>query len=186
MLKERKPCIGFSLLNSELVPCACENNWDSAISLVIGSQLFGRGGFMHNPEFDINRNQYYGSHCTSALRMYGPQEVDLPFLIRPFAHQAPKTAAIDVKMPPDAQAVIMKYVPDPKMIFGYTGKILYSPDFDVAGGCATRFLMDVDKLDDVCNMYHGPHPILYLVEPDMVQRLKILAKLTRLNWVGNL
>lgn len=185
MLKERKPCIGFSLLNSELVACACEDQPDSALTLVLGSLLFKRGGFMHNPEFDIDRNQYYGAHCTSALKMYGPEKEELPFRIRPFTHQAPKTAALDIEMPPGGSGVVTKYVPGKKLLCAYSGRIDHSPEINVAGGCATRFIMDIDKLENVCDMYNGPHPILYLVEPALPRRLKVFAKLAGLEWQGN-
>lgn len=184
-LKERKPCIGFSLLNSELIPCACEGNLEGAITMLLGSLLFKRGGFMHNPEFDINRNQYYGAHCTCALKMFGPDKPELPFRIRPFTHQLPKTAALDVKMPQGQKAIVTKYLPEQKALFGYTGKIVDNPEMTIAGGCATRFLMDIDKLENVCDMYHGVHPILYLLDPEQAERLKVFAKLSRLEWIGN-
>ena len=185
MLKERKPCIGFSLNNSALIPCACEDFPDSAMSLMIGSQLFKRGGFQHNPEFDIDRNQYYGSHCTCALKLHGPDKKELPFHIRPFTHQLPKTAAIDVHMPKGEKAIIMKYVSAQNRIVAYTGTIVGSPEIHTAGGCATRFVMDVDKLDDVCSMYNGAHPIMYLGTAMEARRVKAFAKLANLEFVGN-
>jgi len=33
------------------------------------TNCFGRGGFQHNPDFDTDRNLYYGSHCTCATRL---------------------------------------------------------------------------------------------------------------------
>jgi len=185
MLKERKPCIGFSLNNSALVPCACENDIASAMSLMIGARLFKRGGFQHNPEFDIDRNQYYGSHCTCALELRGPGKGEVPFRIRPFTHQLPKTAALDVQMPPGEKALLMKYLPQQNRIFTYTGTMVGSPEINTAGGCATRFVMDLDKTDDVCSTYQGPHPILYFGSPMEAKRIKVFAKLAKLEFVGN-
>ena len=185
MLKERKPCIAFSLNNSALVPCACEDFPDSAMSLMIGTRLFNRGGFMHNPEYDIDRNQYYGSHCTCALELHGPGKGEMPFRIRPFAHQLPKTAAIDVRMTPGEKVFLMKYIPPQNRIFAFTGTMVGSPEFNTAGGCATRFVMDVDKTDDVCSTYQGPHPILYFGTVMEAKRIKAFAKLTQLEFTGN-
>ena len=185
MLKERKPCIGFSLCNSAVIPCACEDDWATALSLMVGSHLFKRGGFQHNPEFDIERNQYYGSHCTSALELRGPGKGEMPFRIRPFAHQLPKTAAIDVQMPPGEKVLLTKYFPENNRIFVYTGTIVDSPEYNVAGGCATRFVMDIDKVDDVCSTYQGPHPILYFGTPMEARRIKAFAKLVGIEFVGN-
>jgi len=185
MLKERKPCIGFSLNNSALVPCACEDFPDSAMSLMIGTQLFKRGGFQHNPEFDVDRNQYYGSHCTCALEMRGPGKGEMPFRIRPFTHQLPKTAAIDVNFPPGEKVFLMKYTAGRNEMFAYSGTMVGSPEINTAGGCATRFVMDVDKIDDICSIYHGPHPILYCGTALEAKRLKVFAKLAGLEFIGN-
>ena len=185
MLKERKPCISFSLNNSALVPCACEDFPDSAMSMMLGSLLLDRGGFMHNPEFDVNDNRYYGSHCTSALELYGPGKETVPFMIRPFTHQLPQTAALDLQFKPGERVFVAKYIPTSKTIFAYTGEMVGSVDIDIAGGCASRFLMQVDKLEDVCEMYHGPHPIMYYGDLELAKRFRTFAKLYKMNWVGN-
>lgn len=186
LLKERKPCIGFSMLNSMLSPCACEDQMDSLITIMLGNHLLDRGGFLHNPEFDTERNQYYGSHCTTPLQMYPSYEnkPELPFYIRPFAHMLPKTAAIDCRMPENEQCLIAKFTID-GIISAFTGRIVSSPEFTQAGGCTTRFRMDVDKLEDVCSMYRGPHPILFLTEPEKARWFKMYAKLYKYSWKGN-
>jgi len=183
MLKERKPCIAFSLCNSALIPCACEGDTGSALSLMIGSHLFKRGGFQHNPEFDIDRNQYYGSHCTCALELRGPGKGEIPFRIRPFTHQLPKTAALDVQMPPGERMFVMKYLQD--RIFAYTGTMVGSPEINTAGGCATRFVMEIDNTDDVCSTYQSAHPIMYLGSAMEAKRVKAFAKLMQLEFIGN-
>jgi hypothetical protein len=186
MLKERKPCIAFSLCNSALIPCGCEDFPDSAMSLMIGAHLFKRAGFLHNPEFDINRNHYYGAHCTCALELHGPGKGEMPFRIRPFTHQLPKTAALDVRMTPGERVFIMKYMPPEKQVFAYAGTMVGSPEMNTAGGCATRFVMDADKIENVCSMYHGTHPIMYCGTAMEAERLKDFAKLTRLGFIGNI
>jgi L-fucose isomerase-like protein len=186
MLQERKPCIAFSLNNSALIPCGCENDADSTMTMMIGAHLFHRGGFQHNPEFDIDRNHYYGAHCTCALEMHGPGKKALPFRIRPFTHQLPKTAAIDVKMTPGEKVFVTKYFPSSNSVFAYTGTMIGSPEINVAGGCATRFVMDVDKIDEVCSIYHGPHPILFFGSATEAKRMKMFAKLARLEFIGNI
>ena len=185
-LKERKPCIGFSMLNSELFACACEDQMDSLITIMLGNHLLDRGGFLHNPDFDVERNQYYGSHCTTPLQMYPSYEnkPELPFYIRPFSHMLPKTAAIDGRMPENAPGLIAKFTVD-GIISAYTGRIVSSPEFTQAGGCTTRFRMDMDKLEDVCDMYRGPHPILFLTEPERARWFKMFAKLYKYQWKGN-
>jgi len=184
-LEERKPCIAFSLNNSALIPCGCEDFAESAMSLMIGAKLFKRGGFLHNPGFDVERNQYYGTHCTSPLELHGPGKGEMPFRIRPFMHHLPKTAAIDVQMTPEEKVFLMKYIPWENRIFAYSGTMVGSPEVTVAGGCATRFVMNVDKVDNICSIYQGCHPILYYGTVMEARRLKSFAKLTKLEFVGN-
>ena len=185
MLKERKPCIAFSLCNSALVPCACEGDTGSAMSLMIGAHLLKRGGFQHNPEYDIERNHYYGAHCTCALELRGPGKGEIPFRIRPFTHQLPKTAALDVHMTPSERVFLMKYLPQQNRIFTYAGTMVGSPEINTAGGCATRFVMNIDNTDDICSTYQGPHPIMYYGTAIEARRIKSFAKLTQLEFIGN-
>ena len=185
MLQHRKPCISFSLHNSGLIPCACEDFPDSAMTMMLGSLLFARGGFMHNPEFDINYNQYYGSHCTSALQLHGPGQKEVAFKIRPFTHHQPPTPALDLQFEPGQKIFVAKYLPQQNKLFAFTGEMVGSVNIEIAGGCASRFLMNVDKLEDVCDMYHGPHPIMYYGDKDQAKWLKTFSKLYKMDWAGN-
>jgi hypothetical protein len=185
MLKERKPCISFSLHNSDLMPCACEDFPDSAMTLMLGRWLFERAGFQHNPDFDINRNVYFGAHCTCALRLHGKNAAQQKFSIRPFFHQMPKTAALDVQWTPHDPILLAKYVPEQHLLSCWKGQVVESPPTTSAGGCATRVLVDIANIDDVCSVYVGPHPILYCAEAGLAQRLKAFAKLYRFELVGN-
>ena len=185
LLQERKPCVAFSLCNGALVPCGCEDDLPATLSMMIGTNLFKRGGFQHNPDFDINRNQYFGAHCQCTLKLHGPDKPEIPFRIRPFMHQLPKTAALDVRIPPGEKMFLLKYTPSQKQIVAFTGTMAASPESNSAGGCTTRFVMDIDKVDDVCSIYHGPHPILYCGTVMEAKRIKAFAKLTELEFVGN-
>ncbi len=93
MLKHRKPCPSFALLNGDLTPAGCENMVDGTITMMIGRWLVDRAGFMHNPEFDTTENLYMGAHCTCAWKLHGPEGPEQKFILRPFFHQLPKTAA---------------------------------------------------------------------------------------------
>jgi hypothetical protein len=186
MLKERKPCISFSLHNSDLMPCACEDFPDSAMTLMMGRWLFERAGFQHNPDFDINRNLYFGAHCTCALHLHGKNAAPQKFSVRPFFHQLPKTAALDVVWTPQEPVLLAKYVPEQHLLSCWKGQVVESPATTSAGGCATRVLVDIARVDDVCSVYVGPHPILYCAEAGLAQRLKAFAKLYSFEFKGNI
>ena len=174
-LGHRKPCLSFAIHNGELVPCGCENDLNASLSLMLGAALFGRGGFQHNPDFDTERNLYFASHCTCATRLHGPRSENTPYDLRPFFHQMPKTPALDVQWPVGERATLFKYHANGGRLDAWRGKVLGSPGCPPTGGCATRVLVEMDDVDDVCTVYPGPHPILYC--GDFAQQVKTFAQL---------
>ena len=184
-LKHRKPCISFALNNGDLVPCGCENHLDGTLTQMLGRWLWDRAGFMHNPEFDTSENRYYGSHCTCALKLHGPDADPQRYLVRPFFHQAPKTAAIDVAWTPDEQVLLTKYYSGKKKFCCWSGHVVDSPTCPPAGGCATRVLVDIDRVDDVCDIYPGTHPILFVGNRGDARTLKAFARMYQMETVGN-
>lgn len=160
-LKHRKPCLSFCLNNGGLVPCGCENDLNATFSLMLGANLFGRGGFQHNPEFDTEENLYFASHCTCATKLHGPDGEDAPFDLRPFFHQLPKTLALDVQWPAGEPATLFKYHSGKKRLDAWSGIVQGSPACPPTGGCATRVLVKMNNVSDIREVYPGPHPILF-------------------------
>jgi hypothetical protein len=185
MLKHRKPCVSFSINNGNLIPCGCENHLDGVLTQMVGRWLFERAGFMHNPEFDTSENLYFGSHCTCATKLQGPKGPDQEFLIRPFFHQLPKTAALDVQWTPNDPVMLTKYHSGENRISCWTGKVVSSPKSPPTGGCATRVLVEVDKVDDICDVYAGPHPILFWGNRGDARKVKAFAQMYHLDLGGN-
>ncbi|HNR34260.1 MAG TPA: hypothetical protein PKO36_03710 [Candidatus Hydrogenedentes bacterium] len=178
-LKHRKPCLSFALNNGALVPCGCENDLNATLTLMLGANLFGRGGFQHNPEFDTERNLYLGSHCTCTDRLLGPKAKAVPYRLRPFFHQLPKTLAVDVVWPRDESVTLCKYHSGENRLDAWAGKVVESPECPPVGGCATRVLVEFTGVKDVCEIYPGPHPILYCL--DGARQLKTFAQLYELD-----
>lgn len=174
-LKHRKPCLSFALNNGNLTPCGCENDLNATLGLMLGPCLFGRGGFQHNPEFDTERNLYFGAHCTCATKLRGPRGADAPYALRPFFHQMPKTLALDVQWPAGARATLVKYHSGKNLLDAWGGEVVESPGCPPTGGCATRVLVKLDRVADVCSVYPGPHPVLYC--GDFVRQAKTFAQL---------
>jgi len=183
MLKHRKPCLSFALNNGKLIPCGCENDLNASLTLMLGANLFGRGGFQHNPDFDTIENNYFASHCTCTTELRGPDTKSVPYDLRPFFHQLPKSLALDVHWPEHERATLIKYHTDKNLVDAWTGDTLGSPSCPPTGGCATRLVVKLDDLDNVCDAYPGPHPIIYL--GDFGRRMKTLAKLYDLELRGN-
>ena len=175
MLKHRKPCLSFALNNGNLVPCGCENDLNASLTLMLGAGLFGRGGFQHNPEFDTEQNLYFASHCTCTTKLHGPKGREAAYDLRPFFHQMPKTLALDVQWPAGEPATLFKYQSGQNVLNAWRGAVMSSPTTPPTGGCATRVLVKLDGVADVCSVYAGPHPILYC--GDFAQHAKVFAQL---------
>mgnify|MGYP007112885751 FL=1 len=177
-LKHRKPCLSFSINNGALVPCGCENDLNASLSLMLGANLFGRGGFQHNPEFDTEENLYFASHCTCTTKLHGPDAKDAPYALRPFFHQMPKTLALDVDWPAGERITLAKYHRDENRLDAWCGEIIDSPQCPPSGGCATRVLARMDNVDDICSIYPGPHPVVWC--GDFGRHAKTFAQLYQL------
>ena len=174
-LKHRKPCLSFALNNGNLVPCGCENDLNATLTLMLGANCFGQGGFQHNPDFDTEQNLYFGSHCTCTTRLRGPNQDESPYDLRPFFHQMPKTLALDVQWPRGETVTLCKYHSGRNQLDAWRGQVISSPTCPPAGGCATRVLVKIEGVADVCTIYGGPHPILYC--GDFAGHLRTLAQL---------
>ena len=185
MLKHRKPCISFSINNGNLVPCGCENHLEGTLTQMLGRWLFERAGFMHNPEFDTSENLYFASHCTCATKIKGPDGAEQDFTVRPFFHQLPKTAALDVQWTPGEPVMLAKYLSGEGRLQCWTGKVIESPKSPPTGGCATRVLVEIDKAENVCDAYQGPHPILFCGNRGDARKMKAFAQLYDLELGGN-
>ncbi len=185
-LKHRKPCVSFAINNGQLVPCGCENHLDGTLTLMLGRWLWERAGFLHNPEFDTSENLYFGAHCTCAWDLHGPQGNSQEFLVRPFFHQLPKTPALDVQWTPGEPVLLTKYLSGKDTLSCWTGKVVSSPTSPPTGGCATRVLMEVDDVKDICDVYQGTHPILFCGDHSDARRLKAFARMYRLQLEGNI
>jgi hypothetical protein len=177
-LKHRKPCLSFGLNNGNLVPCGCENDLNATMTMLLGCNLFGRGGFQHNPEFDTEQNLYFASHCTCTTKLHGPDGKGAPFDLRPFFHQMPKSLAVDVKWPEGETVTMCKYHSGKNALAAWRGTVVSSPGCPPTGGCATRVLVRMDNVPDICSIYPGPHPVLFC--GDFAKHAKTFAQLYEL------
>ncbi len=185
MLKDRKPCLSFAINNGDLFPSGCENHLDATLTLMLGRWLLDRAGFQHNPEFDTSENRYFGAHCTCALKLHGPEGDSQKYAVRPFFHQLPKTAALDVQWTPGEPVMVAKYQSGQDKLCCWLGKVIESPASPPTGGCATRVLLEIEGVQDVCDIYAGPHPVLFCGDRGDARRLKAFARMYRFQLDGN-
>jgi hypothetical protein len=90
-------------------------------------------------------------------------------------HQMPKSLALDVQWPVGEIATLCKYQTGKGTLDAWRARVISSPTCPPTGGCATRALVGIEGMADVCSVYSGPHPILCC--GDFAKRAKVFAQL---------
>ena len=153
-------CMGFMSLRDEGFPMGCQAELSSTLTLMLVQQLFGKPGFQQNAAMDTERNLYFGSHCTSASKMNGPDAPGEPYALR--SHSEAGWGCVPrVLFRKGQEATIALYRPvkSPQMLV-YTGKIVDCPPIPPAGGCRSNVLMTINEVEDVCDV-KGMHQIIF-------------------------
>ena len=173
-----RPCIGFSMLNNQLIPAICENDLDAAHGQMIGQLVTGRPGFQHNPCYDTEKNHYYASHCTTATKMYGPEGKELKYLLTRYFHTNDGTCCIQVFFNPGDPVAMIHYYrgEDPKLDI-YSGVVVESHQMPPAGGCSTNVEIEITNRANA-NLVAGHHNLIFI--GDFSRRFMNFAQLHKL------
>lgn len=173
-----KPCLSFSDLNSQLIPATCENDLPALYTQLLGQLLTGRPGFQHNPCYETERNHYYGSHCTCATKLCGPDGPELPYLLRRFAHTNEGSCAVQVFWKADEPVTMVRYYPGtPPALDVYAGKVVASHPMPPAAGCTTNVEIAITDRADACQV-QGHHNLLFCGE--WARQFRLFAQLYKL------
>lgn len=176
-----KPCLGFSLLNNMLIPAVCEDDRTAAYTQMLGQLLTGRPGFQHNPCYETEKNHYYGSHCTCATKLYGPEGDALLYLLRRFAHTNEGSCAIQVFWKEEDPVTMVHYYPGKTpQLDVYAGQVVASHPMPPAAGCTTNVELKITDRKDV-GMVKGHHNILYC--GDFARAFRLFARLHKIELV---
>ena len=77
------PCLGFSRLNGQGIPAACDGDMDCLLTMLIFQHALNRAGFLGNAGgVDTAKNAFHLSHCSAPLKMEGPTGPKAPYLLR--------------------------------------------------------------------------------------------------------
>jgi len=173
-----KPCVSFSILNSRLIPAACENDLPAAYTQLLGQLLIGRPGFQHNPCYETEKNHYYASHCTCPTKIHGPQGPELTYLLRRFAHTNEGSCAVQVFWKPADPVTMVRYYPGEKpKLDVYAGRVVTSHPMPPAAGCATNVEIEITDRADAC-MVKGHHNLLFC--GDFSRQFRLFAQLVKM------
>ena len=153
-----KPCLGFSMLNNQLIPATCENDFNAAYGQMIAQLVTGQPGFQHNPAFNTEENRYYASHCTCPTMLHGPDGEDMKYRLTRFLHTNEGSCAIQVFWEPGEEVTMIHYYTgkEPRMDI-YSGTVFKSHQDLV--GCATNVEINITDRNNA-DQVQGHHSIL--------------------------
>ena len=171
-----KPCVGFSMLNNQLIPAICENDMNAAYGQMLAQLLVNRPGFQHNPAFNTEENRYYASHCTCPTKLYGPNGDGMKYRLTRFLHTNEGSCAIQVFWKPDDPVTMIHYYSgeEPKIDI-YSGTVFKSHQELV--GCATNVEINITDRENA-NLVQGHHNIL--LYGDLSKTFKDFARLHKI------
>lgn len=157
--KHVPPCMGFMSLRDEGIPAGCQSDLNATLSMMLVQELFDRPSFQQNAAAETEANHYFGAHCTSASKMKGPGAPAEPMILR--SHAEAGWGCVPQVLFPEGQDVTMALYlsgKTPKMII-YSGEVVRCYP-KAPGGCRTNIEMEINELDDVCQV-QGMHQAIF-------------------------
>ena len=175
------PCIGFSRLNDEGTPAACEGDVLSLFTMSIFKYLTGLPSFISDPIIDTSKNTVIHAHCVAPTKIDG--EKRYPYIIRSHAEDN-KSVSLEVKFEKlGATMTVANLISDAdgkSKIVVSTGEVIGSPEIN--RGCRTKIELKVDNARKMLENWpngaiscFGLHRVL--VYGNWIDEIKDLAKL---------
>jgi hypothetical protein len=145
-------CLSLGLMNSLGLPCACEGDIPSLLSMHVLNQITGFAGFQANPSrIDVNKKQMVLAHCTLPLNMVEKYSLNTHF-------ESGIGVAIKGELKEDA-ITIFKLSKNLKDYFVTTGKIIRN--LNETNLCRTQIEISVDEnIEYFLTRPYGNHHII--------------------------
>ena len=145
-------CLSLGLMNSLGLPCACEGDIPSLISMHVLNQIMGCAGFQANPSrIDVNKKQMVLAHCTLPLNMVDNYSLNTHF-------ESGIGVAIKGELKEEV-ITIFKLSKNLKDYFVTTGKII--KNLNETNLCRTQIEISVDEnIDYFLTRPYGNHHII--------------------------
>ena len=148
---QQTACLGFSLLNDDLLVAGCEGDVPAMLSMVFSKVLLGQPAFMANPAFfDKAKKKAIYAHCTVPLSMCGDYHFDTHF---ESDHGIGVAGAMEKK-----PVTCFKIKPDLTAIRAKSGQIIDTPSNK--NMCRTQIEVRFDDdIDEMISHPYGNHMI---------------------------
>lgn len=140
------PCLSFFQLNNEGLVGACEADLQSTATMLLGSYLTGRPGYISDPVMDTSKNRIIYAHCVAPSKVFGPEGPSNPYDIRSHAEDR-KGASVRSLMPLGEMTTTVEFSAARREMVIHQAKTVENVDEDKA--CRTKLaaeVRDVDKL----------------------------------------
>lgn len=134
------PCLGFSQLNNDGFVGGCESDQMSALTMMVGSTLTGRPGFISDPVIDTSKNQIIYVHCVAPTKVFGPDGASNQYCIRNHSEDR-KGASIQSLLPIGYMTTTIEIDPVRKEMIFHQARSADNIDEDKA--CRTKLAAEV-------------------------------------------
>jgi len=135
------PCLAFFQLNNEGSTGLCEADLDSTITQLMMRYLTGRPGYVSDPVIDTATSQVIYAHCLASNRVFGPQELSNPYIIRSHSEDR-KGASVQSLMPLGETVTTIKINTTEKAMSIHQGRTVANVEEDKA--CRTKLAAEVN------------------------------------------
>ncbi|MCD6384354.1 hypothetical protein J7M23_01115 [Candidatus Sumerlaeota bacterium] len=132
------PCVGFSMLNSEGIPAACEGDVFSLLTMMLYRYLADIPSFITDPVIDMHRGTVIHAHCVAPLKWDGKQVH--PYIIRSHAEDN-RSVSLQVKAKIGEPCTVAKILETETLTLSW-GSIISNPDIN--RGCRTKVEIAVE------------------------------------------
>ena len=145
------PCLGFFQLNNEGSTGVCEADLDSTLTQLLIRYAAGRPAYVSDPVIDTAAGQIVYAHCVATNRVFGPDGLSNPYIIRSHAEDR-KGASVQSLMPVGHQVTTVKVSVRNKAFAVHGGKAVANVEDDKA--CRTKLAAEVDA-QKILDNYHS-------------------------------
>ncbi|HOC01453.1 MAG TPA: twin-arginine translocation signal domain-containing protein [Verrucomicrobiota bacterium] len=150
------PCLGFTELNDQGIPAACDGDMDCLLTMLILEHALNQPGFLGNAAgVDTSRNTFHLSHCSAPLRMEGRNGEAAPYLLR--RHAEVRGGAVPEVHYRIGQTVTFTKLIHLDTLLVFTGKIVEAPTTPKGEerGCRTELVAQVSDADRLLDNWGG-------------------------------
>ena len=144
------PCLSFFQLNNEGLTGVCEADVESTLTQLLIRYLTGRPGYVSDPVIDTAAGQIVYAHCVATNRVFGPDGLSNPYIIRSHAEDG-KGASVQSLLPVGSTVTSLKVSIRNKAFAIHTGRTVANVDDDKA--CRTKLAAEVDA-QKILDNYH--------------------------------